>query len=318
MIQTKHVENVHLPHGLKKHISLSGEVHRTKVVLRANRIHTVCESARCPNISECFGMHRATFMIMGDICTRACRFCSIDKGHPAKIDPEEPYRIAKSVAELGIMHAVITSVTRDDLNDGGADHFYRTVCVVKELNPDVTVELLTPDFKGNRDAIMHLLEADFEIFNHNVETVPRLYRGIRPQALYERSIEVLGFVKRQKRIIIKSGLMVGLGETMEEVKAVLRDLKEVGCDIVTIGQYLMPTSQNIPVQAYITQELYDEYERFGREIGIPFVYAGPFIRSSYHAQEIMNKLVINPKNAIGKFAHSFNPAIHLRYKDFLL
>lgn len=287
------LRNKQLPSNFKKHLTFSDGVHGTKVVLRKNKIFTVCESARCPNISECFGMHRATFLIMGNVCTRACRFCAVDKGYPVAIDPDEPNRIAKSIAELSIVHAVVTSVTRDDLEDGGADHFYRTVLAVKNLNPNVTVELLTPDFKGSRHAIMHLLESNFEIFNHNVETVPRLYNKIRPQAIYERSLGLLQFVKQQKQILVKSGLMVGLGETMAEVRSVLKDLKTAGCDVVTIGQYLMPTSKNIPVHAYLPQEVYEEYVRFGKEIGIPFVYAGPFVRSSYHAQELINKLAYN-------------------------
>ncbi len=277
-----------LPRYLKKTLVLSGTVHDTKSVLRQQGLHTVCESARCPNISECFGMHRATFLIMGDTCTRTCRFCSVTKGHPLMPDPGEPDRIARSVAQLGIRHAVITSVTRDDLQDGGADHFFRTALAVKQACPGTTVELLTPDFQGSRRALEHLLMTEFEIFNHNVETVPALYKRIRPQAGYQRSLDILHFVKQHARILVKSGLMAGLGETEEQVKAVLRDLKEAGCDIVTIGQYLMPTLTNIPVQSYVSDETYQAYARYGREIGIPFVYAGPFVRSSYHAQEIMH------------------------------
>jgi lipoic acid synthetase len=279
-----------LPQYLKKTLVLSGGVHETKVMLRNKGLHTVCESARCPNISECFAMHRATFLIMGDTCTRACWFCSVHKGHPQSLDSEEPPMIAASIKELGIKHAVITSVTRDDLSDGGAGHFYKVTEAVKYINPKVTVELLTPDFNGNKDAILHLLEADFDIFNHNVETVPSLYKKVRPQADYERSLDVLSFVKQHKNILTKSGLMVGLGETIEEVKELLKDLKNAGCDIVTIGQYLMPTLKNIHVQAYISNDIYEEYERFGKKIGISYVYAGPFVRSSYHAQEVMNRL----------------------------
>ncbi len=277
-----------LPAYLKKTLVLSGTVHATKSVLRQQGLHTVCESARCPNISECFGMHRATFLIMGDACTRACRFCSVDKGHPAALDPGEPDRIARSVAQLGIRHAVITSVTRDDLKDGGADHFFRTARAVKERCPGTTMELLTPDFQGSRDALLHLLEADFEIFNHNIETVPALYNTIRPQAGYEQSLGVLRFVKQNKRILVKSGLMAGLGESVEQVKEVLRALKDTGCDIVTIGQYLMPTLKNVPVKTYLPWETFREYARYGKEIGIPFVYSGPFVRSSYYAEEVMH------------------------------
>ncbi len=279
-----------LPQFLKKTLVLSGNVHETKVKLRHKGLHTVCESARCPNISECFGMNRATFLIMGNTCTRTCRFCSVDKGRPHELDPGEPYRIAQSIKELGIRHAVITSVTRDDLTDGGADHFYMVAKAIKEISPETTVELLTPDFQGDKDAILHVLEADFDIFNHNVETVPSLYKRVRPQAEYKRSLDVLNFVKQHKNMLTKSGLMAGLGETREEVKTVLKDLREAGCDIVTLGQYLMPALKNIPVQAYLPEDMYEEYERFGKEIGIPYVYAGPFVRSSYHAQEVMNRL----------------------------
>ncbi|MCL4479410.1 MAG: lipoyl synthase [Deltaproteobacteria bacterium] len=275
-----------LPWYLKKTLVLSGSVHQTKTLLRIHELHTVCESARCPNISECFELNRATFLIMGNICTRACKFCSIDKGKPLKLDSHEPEHIAKTIKELGITHAVVTSVTRDDLEDSGADHFYQVASEIKRYNSSITVELLTPDFKGKNDAILRVLDADFEIFNHNLETVPSLYKSVRIGANYKRSLDVLNFVKRHKKVLVKSGLMVGLGETTDELKAVLVDLKNAGCDIVTIGQYLMPTLKNIPVHEYIKEPIYREYENYGREIGIKYVYAGPLVRSSYHAQEI--------------------------------
>ena len=275
-----------LPHYLRKKLVLGRGVHGTKGLLRSYGLHTVCESARCPNISECFGRGRATFLIMGDVCTRGCRFCAIDKGIPQGPDPHEPQRVAGAVRELGVRHAVVTSVTRDDLPDGGAGHFCDVAAAVKRYNPGVTLELLTPDFQGDEGAIARLLDADFDIFNHNVETVPSLYGTVRPQALYSRSIGVLRFVKGRKDILIKSGLMVGLGETAEEVKRVLVDLKEAGCDIVTIGQYLAPTQGHLPVREYVREDAYREYECFGRAISIRYVYAGPFVRSSYHAQEI--------------------------------
>jgi lipoyl synthase len=275
-----------LPQYLKKNLVLSGGVNKTKNMLRTHGLHTVCESARCPNISECFAMNRATFLIMGNVCTRGCRFCSIDKGAPSTPDADEPQRIADAVKKLGISHVVVTSVTRDDLPDGGAGHFYDVAKAVKQCNPGVTLELLTPDFKGDKSAVLHLLGADFDIFNHNVETVPSLYKKVRPRAVYSRSLDVLRFVKRHKDIPVKSGLMVGLGETAGEVKAVLADLKETGCDIVTIGQYLMPTLKHLPVHEYIEGPLYRQYEAYGRKIGIRYIYAGPFVRSSYHAQEI--------------------------------
>ncbi len=275
-----------LPNYLKKNLVLSGDVHKTKNLLRTHELFTVCESARCPNISECFAMNRATFLIMGTVCTRGCRFCSIDKGMPSILDSDEPQRIAGAVKKLGIRHAVITSVTRDDLPDGGAGHFYDVAMAVKKYNQDITLELLTPDFKGNEMAMIHLLEAEFDIFNHNVETVPSLYKRVRPHAVYERSLDVLRFAKQHKNIPVKSGLMVGFGETIDEVKGVLIDLKEAGCDIVTIGQYLMPSLNHLPVHEYIGEGLYKKYEDFGKIIGIKYVYAGPFVRSSYHAQEV--------------------------------
>lgn len=275
-----------LPNYLKKNLVLSGDVHKTKNLLRTHELHTVCESARCPNISECFAMSRTTFLIMGTVCTRGCTFCSIDKGMPSILDTDEPQRIAGAVKKLGIRHAVITSVTRDDLPDGGAGHFYDVAMAIKKYNPEITLELLTPDFKGNEKAMLHLLEAEFDIFNHNVETVPSLYKRVRPHAVYVRSLDVLRFVKRHKNIPVKSGLMVGFGETIDEVKGVLVDLKEAGCDIVTIGQYLMPSLNHLPVHEYIREGLYKKYEDFGKMIGIKYVYAGPFVRSSYHAQEV--------------------------------
>jgi len=279
-----------LPHYLKKTLVLSGNVHKTKKLLRMYKLNTVCESAHCPNMSECFAMNRATFLIMGNACTRTCGFCAVNKGITSLLDPEEPHKVASAVKEFALKHVVITSVTRDDLPDGGADHFYKVAKAVKYYNPDVTIELLVPDFKGNEKALLHLLEIDFNIFNHNVETVPSLYKRVRPDAIYNRSLDVLDFAKRHKDISVKSGLMVGLGETADEVKAVLVDLKDAGCDIVTIGQYLMPTLKNIPVYSYINEDIYKEYEMFGRKIGIPYIYAAPFVRSSYHALEIMDNV----------------------------
>ncbi len=280
-----------LPDYLRKQIVLGQGVHATKGLLRTHDLHTVCESARCPNIGECFEAGRATFLIMGDVCTRGCRFCSIDKGLPAGPDPHEPQRVAEAVRLLGIRHAVITSVTRDDLADGGADHFCKVVAAVKQSNPAVSIEVLTPDFQGDEGAFLRLIASDFDVFNHNVETVPSLYDMVRPRALYSRSLGLLRFVKAHKDIPVKSGLMVGLGETVDEVKCVLVDLKEAGCDIVTIGQYLAPSLRHLPVRAYIGEDRYREYERFGRSIGLRSVYAGPFVRSSYHAQEIQDMLM---------------------------
>lgn len=247
-------------------------------------VHTVCQSARCPNIGECFSRGTATFMILGETCTRNCGFCAIRTGRGEPVDPYEPVKVATMVRKLGLRHAVITSVARDDLPDEGANQFARTVKAIKFLNPSTTVEVLTPDFHARRDLIAIVIEAEPDVFNHNVETVPRLQKLVRPQASYERSLRVLEIVKELKpETPTKSGLMVGLGETMDEVVQVLKDLREVGCEIVTIGQYLQPTRKHLPVARYVPPEEFAELERIGYELGFKYVFAGPFVRSSYLA-----------------------------------
>lgn len=247
-------------------------------------IHTVCQSARCPNIGECFSRGTATFMILGETCTRNCGFCAIKTGRGEPVDPFEPIKVATMVRKLNLRHAVITSVTRDDLPDEGANQFARTIKAIKSMNPTTTVEVLTPDFHARRELVATVLDAKPDVYNHNVETVPRLQKWVRPQSSYERSLKVLEIVKELAPTIpTKSGLMVGLGETTDEVVQVLRDLRAVGCDIVTIGQYLQPTRKHLPVARYVAPEEFAELERIGYELGFKYVFSGPFVRSSYLA-----------------------------------
>ncbi len=247
-------------------------------------IHTVCQSARCPNIGECFSRGTATFMILGETCTRNCGFCAVKTGRGEPVDPYEPIKIATMVSKLNLRHAVITSVTRDDLPDEGATQFAKTVKAIKSLCPSTTVEVLTPDFHAHRELIAVVVDAKPDVYNHNVETVPRLQKLARPQASYERSLKVLETVKElAPKMLTKSGLMVGLGETTDEVVQVLKDLKEVGCDIVTIGQYLQPTKKHLPVARYVAPEEFAELERIGYELGFKYIFSGPFVRSSYLA-----------------------------------
>ncbi len=283
------MKETHLPRYLQKRIYLK-DLRGVKLNLRAYGLNTVCESARCPNISECFSEGTATFMILGKRCTRNCRFCSVEKGEPDIINDNEPEAVAETVQKMGLKYVVLTSVTRDDLPDGGADVFKRTAEAVKRTMPEVKVEVLTPDFNSKEYAWEIIADSNIDVFAHNVETVPKLYRVVRPGADYERSLKLLNFIhKRRSDVIIKSGLMVGLGEGVEEVKEVLLDLRNAGCDIVTIGQYLKPRRESLEAKRYIGEDEYREYVDFGREIGIRFVFAGPFVRSSYRAQQVFNE-----------------------------
>lgn len=255
--------------------------------LKSMGLHTVCQSASCPNIGECFSRHTATFMILGNSCTRSCGFCGVCHDGPTPVDPDEPRRVGEASAKLGLRYIVVTSVTRDDLPDGGAHQFAETIRQLKAAIPDAKVEVLIPDFLGDRAALETVLEAGPFVLNHNVETVPRLYSTVRPQAEYNRSLTLIETAKRfPASIYVKSGLMVGLGEDNGEVVGVLSDLRRAGCDIVTIGQYLQPSRRNLPVVEYVPPAQFAEYERIGREMGFRHVAAGPFVRSSYHAAEI--------------------------------
>lgn len=257
---------------------------RLKRILRQKNLHTVCEEARCPNIGECWGNKTATFLILGDTCTRGCRFCAIDKGKPVALDPEEPRNVALVVKDLGLDHIVVTSVNRDDLPDGGAAHFAKTVFWIKTLNPQVRVELLIPDFEGNLQALKTVVETAIEILNHNIETVPRLYGKVRPGHTYECSLNILTEAKRFRHdVLTKSGLMLGVGETYDEVIATLQELREKKVDIVTLGQYLQPSNRQLKVDRYVTPDEFKEYRMVGERLGFRHVESGPLVRSSYHA-----------------------------------
>jgi len=257
---------------------------RLKRILRQKNLHTVCEEARCPNIGECWGNKTATFLILGDTCTRGCRFCAIDKGKPLALDPEEPRNVALVVKDLGLDHIVVTSVNRDDLPDGGAAHFAKTVFWIKTLNPQVRVELLIPDFDGNLQALKTVVESAIEILNHNIETVPRLYGKVRPGHTYECSLNILTEAKRFRHdVLTKSGLMLGVGETYDEVIATLQELREKKVDIVTLGQYLQPSNRQLKVDRYVTLNEFKEFRMVGERLGFRHVESGPLVRSSYHA-----------------------------------
>ena len=275
-----------LPKWLKRPLPEAGMSVTSRIVSEL-RLDTVCQSAKCPNRTECWSQHTATFMILGNACTRSCGFCSVPHGTPAPVDPDEPTRVADAAAQLGLSHVVITSVTRDDLPDGGAEHFAQCVRAVRD-RMKATVELLTPDFLGSRDAINRVIQAQPDVLNHNIETVPRLYRHVRSQADYQRSLDLLGYVKQTNPAIsTKSGLMLGLGETVEEVLETCADLRSVGCELITIGQYLQPTPGSLPVARYVPPEEFDSIGRLVRKLGFRQVASGPFVRSSYHAGEMV-------------------------------
>ena len=265
-------------------------LHHLKVELRERRLHTVCESARCPNIHDCFSRGAATFMILGNVCTRRCGFCAVPRGVAGHLDPEEPSHVAEMAVRMGLRYVVVTSVNRDDLPDGGSRHFADTVRRVRRRLPEARVEVLTPDFCGDLDAVSRVLDAGPDVFNHNMETVRRLYRRVRPQADYDESLKVLAFARRHsKQVLTKSGLMVGLGETGDEVRQLLTDLRKAGTDIATIGQYLQPRRNRLPVVEYVSPARFDGYREFGESIGFRAVYSGPLVRSSYMAEMVQEK-----------------------------
>jgi lipoic acid synthetase len=275
-----------LPEWLRKRQGPLKGTHAVKRLLRGRGLYTVCEEARCPNIGECFSRGTAAFMIMGDLCTRDCSFCAVRCGTPAPLDPGEPARIAAQVKEMGLSHAVITSVTRDDLTDGGAGHFASTIEAVRCVNPKTTIEVLTPDFEGREGDVREVCDALPDVYNHNVETVERLTPPIRRKARYDRSLDVLSLARKHlPGGLVKSGLMVGLGESDGEVEAALGDLAKAGCDIVTIGQYLAPSKSAHPVVKYVEPERFQYYEEIGLKLGIKHLFAGPLVRSSYLADK---------------------------------
>jgi lipoic acid synthetase len=276
-----------LPSWLKRALPRSNGNFFTHQLLRELRLETVCENARCPNRPECYSRKTATFMILGNVCTRPCGFCAVERGKPEQLEEDEPTRVAEAAARLGLRHVVITSVTRDDLPDGGADHFYRCVLAVRERT-GAAVEVLTPDFLGNFAAVDRVLEAQPEVYNHNLETVPRLYKKVRGRADYQRSLDLLAHVKRwSPAAVTKSGLMLGLGESRDELLDVLADLRGVQCDTLTLGQYLAPTLKHIPVARYVPPAEFEELGRLAGRIGFQHVASGPFVRSSYHADQMV-------------------------------
>lgn len=264
---------------------------RMDSLLKELNLHTVCDSALCPNRGECFKKGTATFMILGNICTRNCQFCAVEKGKPLPLDSEEPRHIAQAAKHLSLKHIVVTSVTRDDLLDGGAKHFAQTITEVKKILPESTIEVLIPDFKGSWDALQIVIDTHPEVINHNIETVPRLYKLVRPKAVYKRSLELLRQIKiRDKNVFSKSGIMVGLGEEKDEMIKAMKDLREVGCDILTIGQYLKPSPHHLKVSNYIHPDEFEVYRNIGMSLGFKYVASAPLVRSSYHAGEILNKI----------------------------
>ena len=259
-------------------------------LMRGLKLHTVCESARCPNRTECFAQGTAAFMILGDICTRNCTFCAVKTGEPSAPDPREPEHIVEAVSKLGLRYVVITSVTRDDLADGGSSHFAQTIEALYSYNATISVEVLIPDFKGSIPALQTVIDASPTVINHNIETVPRLYPEVRPQAEYQRSLEILKQTKLlDSRLLTKSGLMLGLGESRQEVSEVMADLRQVGCDFLTIGQYLQPSLRHHEVVRYVPNEEFKEYENWGKEMGFTSVISGPLVRSSFHAAEAFHE-----------------------------
>jgi lipoic acid synthetase len=278
-----------LPEWLRKPRRNVEADHDLKRMLRTRGLHTVCEEARCPNRNDCFARGAATFMILGDVCSRSCGFCSVKTGRGLSIESliDEPQQVAEAAAQLGLRYVVITSVNRDELADGGAAHFANTIMAVRHRLPQARIEVLTPDFKGDRAALHTVLDARPDTYNHNVETVPRLYRRVRPQADYAQSLDVLRNARRYApAVLTKSGFMVGLGESLQEVKRLLEDLRGAETDVVTIGQYLQPTRRHLPVEQYVHPDVFEQYKEYGERLGFRAVFSGPLVRSSYMAEMV--------------------------------
>lgn len=270
------------PHWLKVKGPSGENFHEVRRLVHDSELHTVCKSAHCPNVGECWSRRTATFMILGDTCTRNCRFCAVNSGQPQPVDPDEPRRLARAVKKLNLKYAVITSVTRDDLPDGGAGQFAKVIREINEIVPGCQVEVLIPDFLGSQKALKIVLNAQPTVLNHNLETVPRLYPAVRPAAIYERSLEVLHRAK-QAGATTKSGLMVGVGETLDEIRAVMGDLRKIDCDILTIGQYMQPSREHLPIDRFVSPEEFAQLKQDGLEMGFKLVESAPLVRSSYHA-----------------------------------
>lgn len=274
-----------LPEFLKRPIIDTETTRNVRRVLRSNCLNTVCENARCPNKNECYTKNTATFLIMGNFCTRNCRYCNISCERPEPLDAQEPQNVAKAVADLGLKYSVITSVTRDDLPDGGAEHFARCIEEIRKLSPATKVEILTPDFKGKKESLDTIIAARPDVFNHNIETVEAVFKTARPQGNYRTSLEVLKYIKENSDIKTKSGLMIGLGETFEQIEATFNDLRAAGCDILTVGQYIQPSKQHLEVAKYYSLEEYEDLKALARKCGFKNFQIGPLVRSSYNAAE---------------------------------
>lgn len=278
------------PDWLKVKIGSIARREEVEEILKRLSLHTVCEQASCPNLMECFGRRTATFMILGKTCTRNCTFCDVHKGNPDHVDQEEPMHVAQAVKELNLRHVVITSVTRDDLEDGGAGHYACVINAIRDMNANVVIEVLIPDFEGSQNALGTVLEAHPDILNHNIETVPELYHEVRPMAVYHRSMELLQNVKRMSEgIYTKSGIMLGLGETEAQVLRVFKDLREVECDFLTVGQYLAPSRNHHPVVEYIHPDVFAKYKEIALEMGFSYVASAPLVRSSYQAEKAIDE-----------------------------
>jgi lipoic acid synthetase len=285
------MQNGRRPDWLKVRFSVSENFKDLKEIVSQNELHTVCQEARCPNQSECWGRGTATLMILGDVCTRSCGFCAVKTGRPPIYDRNEPYRVAEAVHKMNLKHVVITSVNRDELADQGATVWAETIREIRKASPATSIEVLIPDFKGEFEPLKMVIDAQPEILSHNIETVPSLYRRVRPQAKYERSLEVLK-VSKEHGMTTKSGIMVGLGETFDQVLEVLKDGRSVDLDIFNIGQYLQPTKSHLPVERFVHPDEFAEYKKFGMSIGYRHVESGPLVRSSYHAEEQVQQMAI--------------------------
>lgn len=276
-----------LPEYLKRPIIDTDTTRNVRRILKDRCLTTVCENARCPNKNECYTKNTATFLIMGNVCTRNCRYCNISSERPKPLDEKEPRHVAEAIKDLGLKYAVLTSVTRDDLPDGGAEHFVRCIEEIRTLNPDTKIEILTPDFKGDTIALDKIIKAHPDVFNHNIETVRELFKTARPQGNYDLSLRVLKYVKERGNLTTKSGLMIGLGETPLQIEETLCDLKKVSVDILTIGQYIQPSKAHLPVAKYYTPEEYESLQKLAHKVGFKYFQIGPLVRSSYRAAELL-------------------------------
>lgn len=276
-----------LPEFLKRPIIDTDKTRTVRKILKSNCLNTVCEGARCPNKNECYSNHTATFLIMGSVCTRNCRYCNISCQRPESLDENEPLHVAQAVKDLGLKYAVITSVTRDDLPDGGANHFAKCINEIRKISPNTKIEILTPDFKGNEESLNTIIKAHPDVFNHNIETARDIFKTARPQGNYDTSLRVLKYVKENSDIKTKSGFMIGLGEDIEQIKQTITDLYSVNCDILTIGQYIQPSKEHLPVAKYYNPEEYEELKDIAKNIGIKYFQIGPLVRSSYNAAKLV-------------------------------